>query len=75
MTIKIKPPSREKLEKSGWELMPNTQVYRKIFNECMVFIRPPDNEFGYECWMVYYGAATPDDFITIANELKKIEEN
>jgi hypothetical protein len=73
MQVIIPEPSKEALEKNGWEYMPNLQLYRKIFNECSVCIQKPDIEFPYICWIPPLGRPTPDDLIAIANELKKLE--
>ncbi len=74
MIIKIKPISKDKLEKSGWEYLPPLQLYHKTFNECTVCVRPLESDLPYECWMPVYETATPDDLVAIANELKKLEE-
>lgn len=75
MQIKIKPISKEKLEKSDWECSPALQLYHKAFNKCTVCVRPLESNLPSECFMPVYENPTPDDLIAIANELKKLEEN
>lgn len=75
MTIKLKPISKEKLEKNGWKCHPALQLYHKTFNKCTVCVRDPDDVLPFECWIPDMEDHTPDDLIAIANELKKLEEN
>ena len=77
MFIKIKPISKETLEKNGWKLLPNNnnQLYYKKFNKCTVCVRSLESKLPYECFMPAYENPTPDDLIAIANGLKKLEEN
>ena len=74
MTIKIKPISKEKLEKSDWEYLPALQLYHKTFNKCTVCVRPLESELPSECFMPVYENPTPDDLVVIGQELKKLEE-
>ncbi len=75
MQIKIKQPSREKLEECGWEYKPHAELYYKKINKCSVCVRDPDDELPFECWILDMEDHTPDDLIAIGNELKKLEEN
>lgn len=75
MIIKMKQPSREKLEKNGWEYKPHAELYYKKVNNCSVCVREPDSTLPFECWIPSAEDHTPDDLIAIANELKKLEEN
>lgn len=74
MQIKIKPISKETLEKNGWKLLTNNQqqLYYKIINECTVCVRSLESKLPYECFIPAYENPTPDDLIAIANELKKL---
>ena len=75
MKIKIKPISKEALEKNGWDYEIFQQRYYKKFNECWVCIDSPDCDLDRGCQLFSWDGATPDDLIAIGNELKKLEEN
>ena len=75
MRIEIKGISKEKLEKNGWEYLPQRKAYCKTFFRCNVFVELLDNVLPHVALISCYEIATPDDLIAIAYELKKLEEN
>lgn len=76
MHIMISKPSKEALEKNGWDYRGSlSPLYFKKVNNYSICIRLSNYGLAHECWVVFGKVATPDDLIAIANELKKLEEN
>ena len=78
MQIIIKEPTKEALEKNGWELilvdMYDIVTYSKKIKDKETHFVIHNNEKSDQITDVYYDdVPTPDDLIAIGNELKKLE--
>ena len=76
MQIIIKEPTKEVLEKNGWDCRGKIQqLCFKKTNNYSICVRLSNYGVPHECWALFYKTATPDDLIAVGNELKKLEVN
>jgi len=76
MQIIIKEPTKEALEKNGWDYRGSiSPLYSKKVNNYSVCVRLSALGLPHECWVLFERTkvVTPDDLIAIGNELKKLE--
>ena len=75
MHILISEPSKKALEKNGWKQWKKTPIYTKSVGNSTICIQLPYYELPHDCWVINSENVLISDLTTIAEELKKLEEN
>ena len=75
MHILISEPSKEALEKNGWEQWHKTPIYTKKVGNTTVCVQLPYYELPHDCWVINSENVFISDLTAIASELQKLQEN